>query len=199
MTGKLFILILLGIGTYLLTPNFDSDSENQKEIDGSKIENLSYDQLVKLYPMDSTKNLFNNVLKGGWPVLINNKSYKNTCCVRMSIVFNKLEKKFQIDKDLAIQDGNHKDFNNNSIIIKVPTMKLFLEKKLGLSTWGMSKKPGEKFNFSSIPNKKGILLYKFNLDHVNGHIDLWNGTKCHYDCPEVDVNVAAEIEFWELK
>ena len=60
------------------------------------------------------------MLGGGFNDLVNNSSYDNTCAIRLSVTCNKSG--LEIPRDWGVRDGNHKDKNGKSIIIRVKTV-----------------------------------------------------------------------------
>ena len=176
----------------LLTTLLTSAVYTQSQVNLSR---LTYENISKCYKTDERKVLYEEVLKGGWPELVDDENYKNTCAIRMSIALNCSD--LSLTKEFS--DGNLQDGNGKYICLKVPTIFKFLEEKLG-TPWGMSKNPGQEFSLKdNLPDGKGIVLDTFPEDaSAFGHVDLWNGKECKYNCPELDANDAATVAFWKL-
>jgi hypothetical protein len=137
-----------------------------------------------------------NQLGGGWPALIGNGSYDNTCTVRLSVAL--IEVGQLIPSDLAQADGGHKDAQGRNMIVKVPTAKRLLERLLGPSTWGTSKAIGTDIADGSIPAWTGFLLYLVPIGDASGHVDLWNKDHCTLDCHNTFARAASTVEVWSL-
>src|SRR5262249_24069526 len=89
------------------------------------------------YPMEARDDLFRNVLGGGWPALIDNHSYDNTCTIRLSVTLNRSGHK--VPDSFGRTDGDHKDKNGDNIIIRVPTGEELVRQLFGESFWGQNR------------------------------------------------------------
>jgi hypothetical protein len=139
-----------------------------------------FDTLWSNYPLESQADLFNNVLGGGWPALLNNPNYANTCTVRLSVTFSRSG--LLVPVALGQQDGGLTDQNGNSIATRVPTGEQLVRNYFGDYFWGISHNPGDPIDLSQLPSQRGILIYRVNATDASGHIDLWDGSGCRFDC-----------------
>lgn len=158
----------------------------------------TFGNLMRNYPRESRPDLFNVVLGGGWPALVDDlDNYGNTCAIRLSVALNRSG--LPVPVDLGRLDGNHVDKNRNSIIIKVRTAEALLTRLFGQYYWGMSKQPGTPLDFRKFPAKTGVVLYHANFETATGHVDLWNKTGCVGGCPAADVSVAFDVALWRVE
>ncbi len=157
---------------------------------------LKFSDLWNVYPTVPTKHELFERLGGGWPALVGNNNYDNTCTVRLSVAL--IEAGQLIPSDLAQSDGGHKDAQGRHMIIKVPTAKRLLERLLGPSTWGTSKAIGADIGDGLIPAWTGVLLYLVPNSDANGHVDLWNKDRCTIDCHNTYARAASSVELWRL-
>ncbi|HEX7152269.1 MAG TPA: T6SS effector amidase Tae4 family protein [Thermoanaerobaculia bacterium] len=157
---------------------------------------LKFADLRNNYPTEDPPDLFRN-LGGGWPALISNPSYANTCTIRLSVALNRVG--YPVPADLAAIDGNHKDGAGNHIAIRVPTGEQLMIRHFGASTWGMSRTPGTPIDLSTVPAKTGVLVYLVTgATNANGHIDLWDGSTCLIDCHVSFAKESHAIQLWEF-
>jgi hypothetical protein len=155
----------------------------------------SFSALRDNYPKDEKQVLFRDVLGGGFPALIDKPSYKNTCAIRLSVALHRSG--FVIPADIAKADGNHKDKDGKSILVKVEKMRSCLVSIIGPISWGISKQPGTPLPFADFPKRTSIVMYRSrDFNQATGHVDLWTGSACWFGCPNVDVNTAFEVEAW---
>ncbi len=160
---------------------------------------LTYEQFEAVYPTNERFNLFTNTLGGGFADLVSDEeNYGNTCAMRISVAMNALGGNYKVSSQYGNRDGNHKDKSSNHIIIRVETIFDFITEKLGESTWGMSKNPGSPMDMSFVNGKKGILLYHVDFNDATGHVDLWNGSSCEYQCKTEHMTLAKMVRFWEF-
>lgn len=157
---------------------------------------LKFADLWGAYPNMPTKDQLFQQLGGGWPALIGNKSYDNTCTIRLSVAL--IGAGQPIPSDLAQADGGHKDAQGRDMIVKVPTAKRLLERLLGPSTWGTSKTVGADISDGLIPVWTGILLYLVPNGDASGHVDLWDKEHCTIDCHNAFARAASSVELWRL-
>lgn len=156
---------------------------------------LNFATLWNAYPTGTQADLF-NTLGGGWPALIGPGGYANTCALRLSVALQSVGQ--EPPSDLALQDGNLKTGDGDRLIVRVVTMKVWLDRLLGSSTWGTSKSVGTDID-GLIPAWKGILLYRVpGATDASGHVDLWDKTKCRKDCHNDFAKSATTVEFWKL-
>lgn len=155
---------------------------------------LKFADLWNAYPTEAQSELFKK-LGGGWPALIGNPAYDNTCTVRLSAAMIALN--VAIPNNLAEADGSHKDGHDRNVIVRVPTARAFLEGLLGPSTWSTSKQPGTDY-MGAFPNWTGIMLYLVPGGNANGHVDLWNKTICRVNCHSDFAKAATSLELWKL-
>lgn len=156
---------------------------------------LNFSQLWFSYPLEKDKAALFQKLGGGWPALINNSQYDNTCTIRLSVAL--IGSGNVIPDDLAQLDGGHKDASGRNMIIRVPTASALLERILGPSTWGISKQEGADIQDDLIPKKTGILLYSVpHSSDANGHVDLWNKDRCTIDCHNRFARAATSVNLW---
>lgn len=150
-----------------------------------------FDDLKTHYPTQSKDQLFDD-LGGQWPSLKNNPNYRNTCAIRLSVAFYKsgisVPSKFQE----AISGAG------DSIIVKVRTMKEFIEAKYGGPFWGMSKSPGTQIDPSVLPARKGIIVYHALWSDATGHFDLWDGSNFVGAGTFTDVADGFDVALWTL-
>jgi hypothetical protein len=157
---------------------------------------LDFDTLTLRYPKEKTKAELFDRIGGGWPALISNKNYDNTCTVRLSIGL--IACGVSIPNDLAAQDGGHTDAEGKKMIVKVPTAKTLLERILGPSAWSITKKIGVDIG-ELLPRRTGILLYLVPGDPTgNGHVDLWKKDHCTIDCHIDYARNSTSVELWYL-
>lgn len=148
------------------------------------------------YP-DADRVEFFQDLGGGWPALIGDPAFENTCALRLSVALRATGS--APPAELVKNDGNLKDGQGNSLIVRVATAKAWLESLLGPSTWGTSKQVGADIGDGLIPAWKGILLYRVpNAADASGHVDLWNISKCRIDCHSHFARSATSVELWRL-
>ncbi len=157
---------------------------------------LKFSNLWNAYPMDPTKEKLFNRLGGGWPALVGNSNYDNTCTVRLSVAL--IGAGQLIPSDLAQSDGGHKDAQGRAMIVKVPTAKLLLERLVGPSTWGTSKAIGADIARGLIPAWSGILLYLVPNGDASGHVDLWKKDRCTIDCHNNFARAASSVMLWRI-
>ena len=149
------------------------------------------------YPMESHDDLFNNVLGGGWPALIGNSAYDNTCTIRLSVTLNRSG--FKVPSSFGQTDGGLTDQNGDNIIIRVPTGEALVNSLFGESYWGMSRNPGSLIDLSDVPYETGILIYRVMPGaDAAGHIDLWNQNGCRNDCHSSFAVSSYAIALWKL-
>lgn len=159
---------------------------------------LEFGKLKENYSIGDKTELFTNVLGGGFQNLVNNPNYDNTCAIRISAMLNAIGVEYKIPPIWGQNDGGHTDQNGNHILIKVRSAHDYLMSKFGEPYWGYSKQPGSAFDYSTVPSKTGILLYHANFSNARGHVDLWNGSACLYNCPETDLGAAFQFTFWKV-
>lgn len=157
---------------------------------------VNFSDLWNAYPTAPTKKELFLQLGGGWPALIGNANYDNTCTIRLSVAL--IEAGQLIPDDLAQSDGGHKDAQGRNMIIKVPTAKQLLERLFGLSTWSMSKAVGADIADGLIPAWTGVLIYLVPQSNANGHADLWKKERCTIDCHNAYARAATSVELWRL-
>lgn len=157
---------------------------------------FGFSDLWNAYPTVATKQALFRTLGGGWPALVGNSNYDNTCTIRLSVAF--IGAGQPIPQDLAQADGGHKDGQGRSIIVKVPTAKRLLERILGPSTWGISKSIGADIADALIPPWTGVLLYLVPNSDANGHVDLWNKDRCTINCHNSYARAATSVELWRV-
>jgi hypothetical protein len=149
------------------------------------------------YPLEEHDDLFTDVLGGGWPALIGNPSYLNTCTIRLSIALNRSG--FKVPASFGQQDGGLTDKNGDNIIIRVPTGEALVRSLFGDSYWGMSRNPGSPIDLIDVPHETGILVYRVMPGaDAAGHIDLWNKNDCRIDCHSTFAVSSYEIALWKL-
>ena len=110
------------------------------------------------YPTETHDDLFNNVLGGGWPALIGNAAYDNTCTIRLSVTLNRSG--FKVPTSFGQMDGGLTDQNGDNIIIRVPTGEALVQSLFGDSYWGESRQPGTPIDMTVVPSATGILIYR---------------------------------------
>lgn len=163
---------------------------------------LGFQHLLDGYPrpagpqMVDKATLFKSVLRGGFATLVTDPNYDNTCAIRLSVSLIRAGE--LIAASYGQMEGNLKDGDGRTVLVKVETMEKFLLAKVSPNPWGMSKNPGTPFDFGILPNGKGILLYRANFSGATGHVDLWNGVACAGDCPAPDAGAAYAVSFWRL-
>lgn len=153
-----------------------------------------FERLRANYPTESRESLFRNVLRAGWPDLLPNENYLNTCAIRMSVAFNRTGSPIPPQHS----DGGHRDHAGQNVTVRVATMHKVLLAKFGAPTWGVSKVPGTPFSFTDLPIESGIVMYRAEFADASGHVDLWRGVRCVGRCPQPDLELAYEIMFWRL-
>jgi hypothetical protein len=157
---------------------------------------VNFLDLWSAYPTAPTKKVLFQQLGGGWPALIENANYDNTCTIRLSVAL--IGAGQLIPDDLAQSDGGHKDAQGRNMIIRVPTAKLLFERLFGPSTWSMSKTVGADIADGLIPEWTGFLLYLVPQNNAHGHADLWNKDRCTIDCHNAYARAATSVELWRL-
>lgn len=160
----------------------------------------TFAQLWSAYPIEPDKASLFAVLGGGWPALIPNMAYDNTCTVRLSMALNRCGSPVSAAK--AALDGNHRDGAGNFICTRVPTAeKLVVERYGATPYWGMSHQPDTDLDLSTVPATNGILIYRVNPATYGayGHVDLWPGAEpCRVDCNAPFARYCYEIALWKL-
>jgi len=159
---------------------------------------MSYDfaTLWNHYPFQPDQESLFNSLGGGWPALIGNPAFANTCTIRLSVAL--IGSNINIPDDLCQKDGGLKDADGNNMIIRVPTAKILLDRIFGMSDWGISKQVGADID-GQVPNDSGIFLYTVPPpSDANGHVDLWNKTHCTIDCHNEYARAATSVELWKV-
>ncbi len=147
------------------------------------------------YPLQSREDLF-NALGGGWPALITDHAYDNTCTIRFSVALNKSG--LPVPTDLAAKDGGLRDGAGHPIAIRVATAEEIVTRQFGASFWGMSHQPGAPLDLSTVPPRNGILIYRVKGGDASGHVDLWNGHGCRNDCHSQYALACFGIALWTL-
>lgn len=156
---------------------------------------INFQTLWDTYPLGDRKTFFVS-LSGGWPKLVNEPAYVNTCALRMTVALR--GSGATVPESLAKSDGNLKDGNGNHLLLRVATIKAWLEQLLGPSSWGTSKQVGADIE-GLIPKRNGILLYRVpNATDASGHVDIWDGTTCKNDCHSEFARSATAVELWFL-
>lgn len=156
---------------------------------------LDFDALWDAYPVEEREALFTR-LGGGWPQLVDDDSYANTCALRMTVALRACGE--SVPAGLASGDGNLRDGEGQPLLIRVASMKAWLEQLLGPSSWGMSKEVGADID-GLVPAHRGILLYRVpNGSDASGHVDLWDGSGCRKDCHSEFARSATTVELWYL-
>ena len=155
----------------------------------------TFKQLWQHYPIEPKKELF-EMLGGGWPKLVNDEAYKNTCTVRLSVALNRVGS--PITAAEAAADGGHKDGAGRHIALKVPTAEAIVKERFGEYDWGMGHTPGEPLDLSTLPERTGILIYRVKPAHgAYGHVDLWNRKPpCRVDCHSGFALKCHGIQLW---
>lgn len=157
-----------------------------------------FSTLWENYPTESREDLFVNVLGGGWPALVDDAAYTNTCTIRLSVALNRSG--FKIPESFGQQDGGLKDKNGDFIAIRVPTGEQLVNNFFGDFFWGMSRIPGSPIDLTQVPSETGILVYRVlpGAD-ATGHIDLWNKNDCRIDCHASFAISSFEIALWKIE
>lgn len=157
-----------------------------------------FDTLWNNYPMEKEKaDLFNNVLGGGWPALIKNSNYDNTCTIRLSVMLNRSG--FKVPDNFGQMDGGLKDKNGDNVITRVPTGEALVRKLFGEPYWGENRQPGTPINMTDVPHTTGILIYRVPPGaDAGGHVDLWRNNDCRNDCHSQFAVSSYEIALWKL-
>lgn len=156
---------------------------------------VDFQALWDAYPLGDRKAFFDR-LGGGWPQLVDNPAYVNTCALRMTVALRGCGQ--AVPALLAQGDGNLKDGSGKPLLLRVATIRIWLEQILGPSSWGTSKQVGADID-GLIPKRKGILLYRVpNATDASGHVDIWEGTTCKNDCHSQFARSATEVELWFL-
>jgi hypothetical protein len=150
------------------------------------------------YPMEGHDDLFNNVLGAGWPALIGNSAYDNTCTIRLSIMLNRSG--FKVPLSFGQTDGGLTDQNGDNIVIRVPTGEALVRSLFGDSYWGESRQPGTPIDMKDVPFATGILIYRVlpGAADAAGHIDLWKNNDCRNDCHSAFAVSSYQIALWKL-
>src|SRR5215813_8904036 len=147
--------------------------------------------------MEERSDLFNNVLGGGWPALIDNAAYANTCTIRLSVMLNRSG--YPVPGSFGQMDGGLTDKDGNNIIARVSTGEALVKSLFGESYWGMNRNPGSPIDLSDVPAETGILIYRVPPGaDAGGHIDLWNKDDCRLDCHSNFAVSSYEIALWKV-
>ncbi|WP_181258944.1 T6SS effector amidase Tae4 family protein [Nitrosospira multiformis] len=156
----------------------------------------SFKQLWDVYPTEDRSQFFTN-LGGGWPALISNEKYKNTCALRLSVALQRVG--MNVPPELAAKDGNLRDGKGNFVIVKVTSAKALLTKYFGDYNWGTSKQIGTNLDTGLLPAWTAIMLYTvLPPADATGHVDLWNKNTCRVNCHESFARDATSVELWKL-
>jgi Type VI secretion system (T6SS), amidase effector protein 4 len=157
---------------------------------------VDFQTLWDAYPLGDQQAFFDR-LAGGWPQLVGKENYKNTCALRMTVALRGCGE--TVPKPLAQADGNLKDGSGQSLLIRVASMKAWLEELWGDSSWAINKQIGADIEGLIPKGKRGILLYRVpNGKDASGHVDIWDGTTCRNDCHSEFARSATEVELWYL-
>ena len=159
---------------------------------------VKFTALRDSYPTEDRDAFFTDVLQGSWSKLKDEENYKNTCALRMSVALNRTG--VAIPDAVWSSDGKFSAGDGSRLLAKVLSMLKLLDATFG-DPWGMSKKAGVPFDLAkNVPKWTGVLAYRFpeKLAQARGHVDLWDGTSCHFDCPAPDTDAAFDIALWRL-
>lgn len=143
----------------------------------------TFKQLWDQYPLEATKKELFDVLGGGWPALVNNPNFDNTCTIRLSMALNRVGA--PVTAGEAKGDGGHKDGAGRHIATRVATAEEMVRARFGKSDWAMGHQPGTPLVLSAVPKRTGILIYRVQPgdDAATGHVDLWNRAEpCRINC-----------------
>lgn len=94
---------------------------------------VDFQTLWDAYPLEDRKAFFDR-LAGGWPKLVDNPAYVNTCALRMTVAMRGCGQ--TVPASLAQGDGNLKDGSGKPLLLRVATMKIWLEQLLGAIVMG---------------------------------------------------------------
>lgn len=144
------------------------------------------------YPKEDRATLF-RALGGQWPSLIaDERNYRNTCALRMSVALTRAGVAIPAQYREAIQgDGT-------PLVLKVATMAKLVTALRGEPTWGMSKNPGTTIRAADLPGSSGILAYHVQWSDASGHVDLWTGRGFVGAGNLDDVGQGFSLAFWRL-
>lgn len=122
------------------------------------------------------------------------KSYQNTCAAKMSYAINGAKWGSLLRKDFQDTEGR-------PYILSVLGMINRLKSKFGNSDIKYENNISKFKN--NISSKKGIIVFLISgWGDANGHVTLWNGSKCiddsNYFVPSEKYSVK-DLFFWELK
>jgi hypothetical protein len=158
----------------------------------------TFDTLWDNYSLGTKAELF-NALGGGWPALIGNANYDNTCTIRLSATFNRSG--FPVPAALAAQDGGLRDGQGNPIAIRVATGEAVVRHYFGDYFWGENHQPGSPLDppLSDVPARRGILIYRVNGGDAGGHVDLWDSHGCRIDCHSQFALNCYAIALWTIQ
>ena len=144
-------------------------------------------------PATESKSTIFNALGAGWPALIGDENYDNTCTIRFSMALNRSGFKV-LESDSS---AKMKDKDGNFIAIRVPEAEKIAKRIFGESYWGMSHNPGSPLDLAGLPSQKGLLIYRVDSG-VYGHVDLWDGGICRVNCHSNFATKCHSIQLWKL-
>ncbi|MEZ7188546.1 type VI secretion system amidase effector protein Tae4 [Pseudoalteromonas sp. DY56-GL22] len=159
---------------------------------------VNFNDVKQNYPRPTSTNSAQaradlyNALGGEWPTLINNPNYANTCAIRLSIAIRKS------GIEIPSQYKEAQDGAGNTIILKVKTLKNFIESQIGTPFWGISKQPGQPIGSNTLPSVKGIIVYHVAWADATGHFDLWNGNDFVGNGNFSDIQDGYHLAVWKL-
>ncbi|XP_020896451.1 uncharacterized protein LOC110235338 [Exaiptasia diaphana] len=105
--------------------------------------------------------------------------YKNTCAMRVSYAMIHSGHSISISSGECNWSGVRAarasgSYYNKKYIIRVGTMRCYLEKTIGAATTGTQ---------SDFSGHKGIIVFQgCNFQVATGHVDLWDGSSCSGTC-----------------
>ena len=86
---------------------------------------MKFQPLWDAYPIGTQEELFGE-LGGGWPALVGNPAFRNTCALRLSKAM--LATGVAPPKSLASADGNLKDKEGHPLLIKVASVRAWTDR-----------------------------------------------------------------------
>ncbi|PVH70433.1 hypothetical protein DL98DRAFT_577871 [Cadophora sp. DSE1049] len=144
------------------------------------------------------------------PAWVNNTSYGNTCCMRLSQALK--DSGYAIPADATKVPGVVTEYSalmKARYIVRVSGMLAWLPNVWGAPDWTFDKAPNTAFDKTAHPElttHKGVIGFQIRWNDATGHFDLWDGTNFSHELswdgigtnPTQYFNLASKILVWYL-
>ncbi|KAI8485473.1 hypothetical protein Bbelb_368360 [Branchiostoma belcheri] len=137
----------------------------------------SFSQLRSNYPRYGSIGFDGLVDQEGLPAWLKGLKDKNTCAMRVSRALTHAGRQIDVSGTCYSKWSKVKDSQGRPYIIRVATMRCYLENEYGdADVTGSSE--------SSFRERQGIIVFEgCNFIGATGHVDLWDGSNCVGRCP----------------